>query len=740
MKIVLKKLWIKFKKTLNLNSIIWMIITLIVFIFFCLKIVPIAVRFWNSIKVFGQGIGVYFAVVFGIKKPSEINFDTSGSIDLVHAESFDLFSIDFNHFIAQFTSTFTLPFNETFIKYWWSMFRYDLTNILRFLTLLTIIIPLFYLFWNVYISRQEDLKGNGFKDTIPLKVFKFLKFKIFDYIKMFAVNFFNYIKTSKLVKFCFWLFLFYFNIPMLFLETIGVLYQFFVLLNFESLWNQFYSIFVDLYVLLKLIPFPIYIIIIFYFIRKLRIGIAEKEIQHLTMINKGVCGALGMSAMITGVPGSGKTTAITQLTLDGESRLRYQALEIMVDIWNEYPDFPFIRLERFIDNLIYEDKVKNWYQAANEVVNEFMKCFNAEGELVKSKAFFGYDLSKYKNYHFNELHSESIVQSLFDYSRLYYFYISSHAWAFSNYSIRFDSVLIDGWFKYWDDDFMSRNHITQDQFSKFSHINDFDMQRLTKSLIKNNPNSNIFDGGIIAIMEHGKERGNKNDYVGLKKHSDDTNALNDGYNLFLKIVRQCFTVRGKCFTQIFTDEQRANSLNADNRELYEYCFEIKKSEDDSSTYHFWWYSEMILEWIVSKGRKLQKQFRSNRNDHTLIIYNINHLTSWCENHLAKIHNRYGYRKIQLVDHEQNISFNYSFIFKQIYSDRFDTAALSSIFEDNYASAEKGSKDLKTFSQLKASTDELLQCNSYFYGSIESLKKMKEAYDANVQDLEENYGL
>ena len=103
--------------------------------------------------------------------------------------------------------------------------------------------------------------------------------------------------------------------------------------------------------------------------------------------------------------------------------------------------------------------------------------------------------------------------------------------------------------------------------SRHAHILDFDVLRLGKKLLENNPKAGSFAFGVVAITEIGKERGNNLELKEVKKGTEETNQKNDLFNSWLKMCRHSATVDNFPFIKVFTDEQRPKSLGSDARDL-----------------------------------------------------------------------------------------------------------------------------------------------------------------------------
>jgi hypothetical protein len=329
----------------------------------------------------------------------------------------------------------------------------------------------------------------------------------------------------------------------------------------------------------------------------------------------------------------------------------------------------------------------------------------------------------------------------------------------SNYAVRTDFTKIDtGNMPMWNLDFFARDsrRITAD--SRHSHILDFDMLRLGKKLIENNKLSNAFEFGIIAITETGKERGNQYKNLEIKdtiKQLRDTikelekqngNAtmqkaellalttratqLTDKFNDALKLIRHKCTVCGFPFARVFLDEQRAESLGADARDLCE-IVHIKGKTDTKITMPFYFVGELIHDILFPKFTNTYTTYRFNRGDNTLLMYLIKRFAVAIHTHHIRIYNRFGYStRILAIENSMGQPLQtakYYLATKKIYSDRFSTDAYNDIFAKGLADVKIGVDGLPEYETHKANIDELKSQNSYY---INDILKYGETKDKN----------
>lgn len=178
---------------------------------------------------------------------------------------------------------------------------------------------------------------------------------------------------------------------------------------------------------------------------------------------------------------------------------------------------------------------------------------------------YGYDCKRYGTDFDDALKISRLFDVLETYAMAYFIYVIQSSFIVSNYSIRTDNAQIsNGNFPLWLTDFFPKR---RRECSRYAHILDFDVLRLGKKVLENNPKAGSFEFGVVAITEIGKERGNNLELKEVKKGADDTNQKNDLFNSWLKMCRHSATVDNFPFIKVFTDEQRPESWGADARDL-----------------------------------------------------------------------------------------------------------------------------------------------------------------------------
>ena len=304
-------------------------------------------------------------------------------------------------------------------------------------------------------------------------------------------------------------------------------------------------------------------------------------------------------------------------------------------------------------------------------------------------------------------------------SMAYFIYVIQSSLIVANYSIRTDNTQIsNGNFPLWLTDFFPKNKRTE---SRHAHILDFDVLRLGKKVLENNPKTGSFEFGVVAITEIGKERGNNLELKEVKKGAEDTNQKNDLFNSWLKMCRHSATVDNFPFIKVFTDEQRPESWGADARDLAD-IINIASCGDIRLALPLYAIEEMISEWVFNRFMRLYEDFRFRRGDNTLLVHILKSVTAWLWRRNLRIYNRFGYLILKIEKERGTMdgkteNKKYYLMNAKIYAKRFSTDCFSDYFNDMAKRSKTGLMDYIEYVTEKATVDELKMQNSYFINSL-----------------------
>ena len=141
-------------------------------------------------------------------------------------------------------------------------------------------------------------------------------------------------------------------------------------------------------------------------------------------------------------------------------------------------------------------------------------------------------------------------------------------------------------------------------------ILDFDMLRLGRVIIEDNPKKDAFEFGVVAITEIGKERKNSIELKEIKKREFLANQKNDGFTDYLKMCRHNATVGNYPFIKFISDEQRPESLGSDARDLLE-IVHIDSVEEERLAMPFFIIEEIIYGFLFKLFLKIYRKYRFN---------------------------------------------------------------------------------------------------------------------------------
>jgi len=425
--------------------------------------------------------------------------------------------------------------------------------------------------------------------------------------------------------------------------------------------------------------------------------------------------------LICGLMGSKKTTMVTDIALSCEVMMREDALGLLLEQDAKYPNFPWINFEddlkaAFRHHRIYSlTTAREWVRKKEQ---RFLRC-------PERRYIFDYNIDRYRYEFDNKLRIETIWDVLEHYAQAYLIYTIESSLILSNYSIRSDNVLLDtGNFPIWNSDFFRKDPRTSAKDSRFAHILDYDLLRLGKQMLKDNPNRGSFEFGVVVITEIGKERGNTLTLQELKKKVDECNQKNDLFNYALKMVRHKATVCGIPFVRIIADEQRAESLGADARDLYS-VIHIRESSPFRLVMPFYFVEEIVHGTLHPWFEGFNVQYKASRGDTCLSFSVLHNAMSAMHNGYKNTYNLFGISELKCEIEAGTLDgdlkkASYYISSKKDYSERFSTDCHRQHFEVMLKNALVGLDDYPTYEKVIASAFEFKQQNSYFINDMENI--------------------
>ena len=664
------------------------------------------VRFGEACKDFGLSVAYYFCELFGVDysfMPTVTEY--SGVLQ------WEIFlPADLNGLTASAKEYFALLISgENFAGYWAKVGGVMLVAAKVIAILLPCVIVLLLVIYRMY--RQGNTKHN--QDTKPLKIFKWLSERTYQPIKCAVFSYREYLSEHKPVWIC-WIVLWVFHLNVASIIMGFLAYYFYFVLSFDvaGLYVQVCKLFVDLQVIFRHFPWWSIVTVTWLLFNRWRKNIAFNRLRHFEARNCGFINELPIVSMSCGSMGKKKTTLITDMVLSQEVMFRQKALSILQQNDMKFPYFPWIALEDELRACMAHGTVYNLASIKTWVALKrarFVRHHNVQWQI------YGYDLARYGGEFDDALKVNGLFDVLETYASAYFIYVIESSLIVANYSVRTDNLMLDsGNFPLWLTDFFPKNRRTE---SSHAHILDFDVLRLGKKVLENNPLAGSFEFGVVAITEIGKERGNNLELKEVKKGTDAANQKNDLFNSWLKMCRHSATVDNFPFIKVFTDEQRPESWGADARDLCD-VIHIVSSGDMRLAMPFYTIEEMFSEWVFNRFMRLYEDFRFRRGDNTLLVHILKSVTAWIWRRNLRIYNRFGYSILKIEKERGTMdgkteNKKYYLMNAKIYAKRFSTDCFSDYFNDLARRSHTGLADYLEYATEKASVTELQAQNSYF---------------------------
>ena len=667
------------------------------------------VRLTESFVDLFRSLKFYFCALFNIHTdvtPTVANYSKIVEWNIILPADFATFKEKVSLYFS------TLFDKNNFFSYWASVG--EKAGIVS--RVLILLLPCFIVIGVIIKRMYEGENTDHNKDTIPLRIYKKIAEKTYQPMKRFLRGYYEFLRGHKWIWIS-WIVVWalHLNFGAIVVEFFAYYFFFAVSFRFDTMYVQFVKLVLDLQTFFRFFPWWSLVIIAYFVFDWIRKKIALSVLRHNEACNCGFINDLPIVSITCGSMGKKKTTMITDMTLSQEVMFRQKALEILQKADMKFPHFPWILFEDELKACLEHGTVYN-LATAKEWVDKKRHRYETHGN--DEWQLYGYDSKRYGLTYNDCLKTSHLFDILETYAQAYLIYVLESSLIVSNYSIRTDNCKCDnGNFPLWYMEFFSDD----ERESRYAHILDFDVLRLGKKVLENNPYAGSFEFGVVAITEVGKERGNNLELKEVKKTNDETNQKNDLFNSWLKMCRHSATVDNFPFIKVFTDEQRPESWGADARDLCD-IVTIAQAGETKLALPFYTIEEMLSEWAFNKFLSLYYDFRFRRGDNTLLVHILKSITSWLWKRNARIYNKYGY-SILRVQRERGTmdgkadNRRYYLMHRKIYSRRFSTDCFSDYFNDMAKGTKVGLMDYIEYASEKASVEELKMQNSYFIKSL-----------------------
>ena len=665
------------------------------------------IRLWETLCDLCTSIRYYFCELFAIEHEVQAGVVDKSEV-LEWQESLPETPDDFRLKARIF---FKLLFNGKNIKGFGQIVGVGAGNVARYLVLF---LPLILLLVIAVKKMYSTPNVRHNQDSKPLKAFKWLANKTYQPLRRFIVSYLEYINLHsdwKVVWGVIWIMSL--NVASILVAFVAYYLYFSVTFKVTTLYGQVCNLFLDIGLVLKQFPWFLTGTIAWWLFNRMRENIGRQVLQHNEARNCGFIKELPIVSMSCGSMGKKKTTLTTDMSLSQTVMFRQEAFIRLQKQDMKFPFFPWICFEKELQACMAHGRVYNLASIRTWVAQKrarYEKHGNAAWQL------YGYDVGRYGMYYDSGLKEEYLFDVLETYAKLYFIYVIESSLLVANYSIREEDVLYDqGNFPLWAFNFFPKQ--PRYEHSRFAHILDFDILRLGRKVIENNPNAGSFEFGVVVITEIGKERANMLELKEMKKSADGANQKNDLFNAWLKMCRHSATVDNFPFIKVFVDEQRPESWGADARDLCDILMIISSGKQKLAL-PFYTIEEMLCEWAFKKFISMYYDFRHIRGDNTLFVYLLKCIVSkiWARN--ARIYNRFGYC-VLCMEKERGTQDGkaerkkYYLADYKIYRERFTTDCFSDYFNELAEMSGLGLMDYRAYASVKANVDELRLQNSYF---------------------------
>ena len=668
-------------------------------------------RFGEACRDFGLSVAYYFCTLFGIEH--NISPTVTEYSAVMQFPQLGLLS-DVSQFASAAGGYFSLLFDLTNLRGYFSSVGGVLYNIFK---VAAIALPCFIAF--LIAMRLVYRRGNTKHgcDTLPLRAVKTATKYTYLPAKRVLAAYREFLRSHRYIWVC-WAVLLAFSLNGASIAMAALAYYFYFVVSFDfaGLWVQLYKLVTDLQVLFTHFPWWTVLTGIYVLFNRWRKKVALNRLRHFEARNCGFVNELPIVSMACGSMGKKKTTLITDMIISQEVMFRQKALEILQNNDMKFPYFPWIKFEDELRACMEHGTVYNL-----ATVKEWVALKRQRFALHKNVDWqiYGYQLERYGETFDDTLRVSNLFDVLETYAQAYFIYVIESSLIVSNYSIRTDNALLDcGNFPLWLTDFFPE---TIRDSSRHAHILDFDVLRLGKKVLENNPKAGSFEFGVVGITEIGKERGNNLELKEVKRNTDDTNQKNDLFNSWLKMCRHSATVDNFPFIKVFTDEQRPESWGANARDLADILY-INSCGNMRLSLPFYTIEEMICEWAFNRFMRLYTVFRFRRGDNTLLVHIIKSITAWLWRRNLRVWNRYGYSVLKIEKERGTLDGKtekkkYYLMNAKIYAKRFSTDCFSDYFNELAKSSRVGLNEYLEYATEKASVEELKKQNSYFINSL-----------------------
>lgn len=687
---------------------------------------PVFWRVLESFKDFGLSVGYYFTELLGFEG---VITPTVAQIPQGATEVLPFEPAEFQSGLSKF---FRLLIDKDNALSFLMKLAQTISSAAKVLILL---LPVFVLLYFVIKNAYGRTNNHYNADTKPLRIYKKIEAATWNKIKYFVSEYINFLRDRKIYFLAAGLLWTYnLNAITILVEVFAYIFYFAVSFDVLHIYTQIAKLAMDLTVPIEFLPWWAWVVFGWLLFDHIRKGRGLKALQSYEAKDRAFLETHPGALFVVGKQRAKKTTTITSMAISQAVVFREKAKEKLRERDLQFPFFPWINLEKVIEYGIGNGSLptlarvrrfirylKTWfYECPGGTRKHALKMLKERYGYNFDDFIFGYDYTRYGLTYDNNLYILDIFESLENYAQSYWIYAAPTPLIVANYAIRTDTQRIDnGNFPLFDDDFFSRS--AKELKKEYCHILDYNAMRLGKLKGENDPYKDGFEIGVAAEMEHAKERGNQHTRTG-KKDSPDCNQHNDLFELDVKMHGHAATIDNYTYFRMLLDDQRADSLAADDKDLCDIIM-IKKTSEAKIVMPGFAIEEAVYLITTKLFDKVYYSIRNLRGDNTLFVYLLKKLYSPINNHYVRIFNQYSIYTSTLrvsngmTDEKLTDKGKYYLSTKKDYAARFATDGIKEFYDKKALRSKYGLNDFECYADLHPSCEEMKKVKSHFYDQI-----------------------
>ena len=449
---------------------------------------------------------------------------------------------------------------------------------------------------------------------------------------------------------------------------------------------------------------------------------------------------------------SKKTSMLTTLKLLYERVFRERAEKKILLRDKQFPFFPWIRLEKFINQARERHQIYMLYHCrafvrmlrkteslSGKRREIYMKLLRRYYGYEYDDCYFGYDTAYGLEYD-DGLTVIHIYDALEMYAQLFFIYHQTTPLDLSNLAIREDFTWKDhGNFPIFDGDFLKKTSYESNKASKYSHVIDFDAFRPGLKFDPDNPNKDAVEHGIVVIQEVDKERKNSKtrSAAGNKAAGELGIATqdNDGFEIDFKVRGQVALVDNVDFFAWLVDAQRVGDLGSSIAELTNQIY-IKGRAEERLILPFFEIEDALFSALTWLYNKIHLFFRSRKGSNVLLHHLIKLFFEPFFKAYDRIEKQFTVWKLRVKVKDggdgEDLGEEYFYIPQYVtYRDRFASDVCKAFYEYRFAKSKRGIDDIECYDDTETDVKKMVKQKSFFsedmtvYNGIDSERKRVE---------------